>query len=525
MDFNEWLKEHSLSKYAEVFAENEIDDVEILAEVSEQELESLGIPLGARKKVILAMSKGSTKASPQSGEPAHEPVPEPASDLPSEPQSAGNSKSAPPELKEPESSKAVEEPPLADPEPESIPESEVTEVPEATTTETEFALEDVIAGPEASSFDPGAQLTDFAPPEVFSPHPHPSVGSSRSPVQAKGKSSRKATAIFTAIGIHVVLILIATTLTIFAATRDEPEIIAAIAPPSTTPQQEMKKKAVQKQVKRSPSSSSAAAAPMAQMMKANSEARFTAPDVTRTSTGPLGVGEGDLGAGAFGVGSGLGSGAGDGGSFFGASSNGSRFLFVLDHSKSMSTAQVALRNRELQRSLNTLKGVQYQVLLFAGAAFYAENGWKVSGNGGTTVTGPGNKKYQFVAKKVSDYEFKGANSSLPKTRWLDANPANIKKTMDFIKRTPLVIGTDWEMALRIGHYMEPPPDVIFFMADGTGGNAPAPILQLNKKRGNPVINTVAMQTNQGAKEFGAIAKGTKGTFTIVDKNGKATKGR
>ena len=96
--------------------------------------------------------------------------------------------------------------------------------------------------------------------------------------------------------------------------------------------------------------------------------------------------------------------------------------------------------------------------------------------------------------------------------------------MKFVKTNPLFAGTDWELALRIGHLMEPPPDVIFFMSDGTGGNAPAPILSFNAKHGKPVINTVAMQTTQGIKEFATIAEKTKGSFTIVDKNGKPIDG-
>jgi len=93
-----------------------------------------------------------------------------------------------------------------------------------------------------------------------------------------------------------------------------------------------------------------------------------------------------------------------------------------------------------------------------------------------------------------------------------------------VEKHPLFGGTDWELALRIGHLMEPAPDVIFFMSDGTGGNAPAPILSFNAKHGKPVINTVAMQTTAGLKEFATIAAKTKGSFTIVDKRGKPIDG-
>ena len=80
------------------------------------------------------------------------------------------------------------------------------------------------------------------------------------------------------------------------------------------------------------------------------------------------------------------------------------------------------------------------------------------------------------------------------------------------------------MALEIGHAIEPKPDVIFFMADGTGGNNPDPILEINRKNGRPVINTVAMQTKSGAQQFADVAKGTRGKYTIVDKDGKPIDG-
>lgn len=156
---------------------------------------------------------------------------------------------------------------------------------------------------------------------------HATVPAGASRIESKGKSSSKATAILIAVGVHVVLILIATTLTIFAASKDEPGIVASIAAPSTSPQQEIKKKTVQKQVKRT-SSSSAAAAPMAQMMKSSAEASFTVPDVTRTSTGPLGVGEGDFGSGSFG--SGLDTGSGGGATLFGSTGSGSLKGYLYD---------------------------------------------------------------------------------------------------------------------------------------------------------------------------------------------------
>ena len=66
--------------------------------------------------------------------------------------------------------------------------------------------------------------------------------------------------------------------------------------------------------------------------------------------------------------------------------------------------------------------------------------------------------------------------------------------MKFVEEFKKVQGTKWDVALTVAHHMDPPPDVIFFMADGTGGNEPDPIIEVNKLKGRPVINTIAMQT-------------------------------
>ena len=119
---------------------------------------------------------------------------------------------------------------------------------------------------------------------------------------------------------------------------------------------------------------------MAQLMRANAVAKIALPNVTRTSKGPLGLGDADFGSGGFGSG---GSGLGSGASFFGGSSTGKRFLFVLDHSASMRDNQMQLRNVELEKALSSLKGVEYQILLFAGGGYYASKGWSLERAGGS----------------------------------------------------------------------------------------------------------------------------------------------
>jgi hypothetical protein len=54
-DLTSWLDGLGLGKYASVLAENEVD-LEVLPALNEQDLEKIGIPLGARKKLLRAIA-------------------------------------------------------------------------------------------------------------------------------------------------------------------------------------------------------------------------------------------------------------------------------------------------------------------------------------------------------------------------------------------------------------------------------------------------------------------------------------
>ena len=71
-DVSAWLEELGLSKYREIFSENEID-VEVLPDLTEDDLEKLNIPLGPRKKLLKAIARfvqknASTDASTETGQ-------------------------------------------------------------------------------------------------------------------------------------------------------------------------------------------------------------------------------------------------------------------------------------------------------------------------------------------------------------------------------------------------------------------------------------------------------------------------
>jgi hypothetical protein len=50
-----WLKDLGLEKYAGVFERDEID-LDVLAQLSEADLEKIGLPLGPRKKLLGAIA-------------------------------------------------------------------------------------------------------------------------------------------------------------------------------------------------------------------------------------------------------------------------------------------------------------------------------------------------------------------------------------------------------------------------------------------------------------------------------------
>ena len=64
-DVTQWLEAQGLAQYAPVFAENDID-LDVLAELSEADLEKLGLSLGHRRKLLRALdAKRRAEAPPQ----------------------------------------------------------------------------------------------------------------------------------------------------------------------------------------------------------------------------------------------------------------------------------------------------------------------------------------------------------------------------------------------------------------------------------------------------------------------------
>ena len=78
-DIGDWLNGLGLGQFAELFRDNLID-LDVLPDLTEADLETLGLPLGARKKILKAA--GSLGSSPGAAEALDPPV-QPASPPPS----------------------------------------------------------------------------------------------------------------------------------------------------------------------------------------------------------------------------------------------------------------------------------------------------------------------------------------------------------------------------------------------------------------------------------------------------------
>jgi len=146
---------------------------------------------------------------------------------------------------------------------------------------------------------------------------------------------------------------------------------------------------------------------------------------------------------------------------------------------------------------------------------------KMVANKTATITS-GRKSYDWLSKGgAHDWEQKGTKQE---ATWIESRALERKKSLKLIKETPLVWGTLWEPALEMAFNMEPPPQIVFFMTDGsTGGDTVkiAKSLAAKARTKNIIVNTVAMMEPKANAAMKELAKRTGGQFTIIEQNGKA----
>jgi hypothetical protein len=312
-----------------------------------------------------------------------------------------------------------------------------------------------------------------------------------------------------AAGVHLVLLLLLAVVQVVPLSRPSAEIVAISSVDST--QDPAWKKIAQP-------APSASASPSLQPIVALGNSQIALPDVDFTPTSTeLNVGST---FGTFGGGSGT---AGGSVSFMGNQGKGSRVVFVVDVSGSMSASSQSngktisrfeLLKKELSKSLNQLRGgVQYQVIYFSDFAWPHD---EVDTNDPAAMA-----KYEWDIRPGQQ------GVRIPRYRYLAANPANLTKSRKIIDDSVNPGGTNWGAGLLMALAGTPKPDLIFFMTDGNRSDALTWVDEItaSNAKGKPAtIHTTAMMEPAAAKELDELARRNGGKFTVIKADGKVTKG-
>jgi hypothetical protein len=241
------------------------------------------------------------------------------------------------------------------------------------------------------------------------------------------------------------------------------------------------------------------------------------PDVVVT-TESVDFGDGEDFGGGWGDGNGFGKGGGA--TFFNQSVKAERIAYVIDYSGSMGGEKNTLMRSELTKSVGGLKaGTKFQMIFFAGPAWVA--GSVATAKGGTgLVKGDGKKEYEWTGKGAHNWQPVGKRQEV---EWLDMSAKQMKESLKTIEESKLVWGTDWSNPLEMAFEMDPAPQIIFFMTDGsTGGDMMKLTDDLASKARNKgiMVNCVALMEPKAEEPMFNLANKTGGVFTIVEKGGK-----
>ena len=184
--------------------------------------------------------------------------------------------------------------------------------------------------------------------------------------------------------------------------------------------------------------------------------------------------------------------------------------------------KIALLKTELEKTLLKLPdGVQFQMIFFAGPAWTP--GGKVMG---------GKKKGVHVEFKGKQYRWKdqGGNNWIQdgakqKVTWERSTTKLRESYAKLVRETPLTGGTTWDPPLEMAISMDPAPDLIVFLTDGTNGtpensmNSAEKIGKLAKSKGIK-INTTALLEPRAKDAMAKLAHLTGGEFALIGADGQ-----
>ena len=191
--------------------------------------------------------------------------------------------------------------------------------------------------------------------------------------------------------------------------------------------------------------------------------------------------------------------------FMGVKSQANKILFIIDYSASMRGRDKVMRH-ELCKAIDKLPAVgSVAVLFFSGPTWIAgqdanalHKNWE-----GTNVGGWKPKE--------------GHTPERPK--WLPVTPSTKKKLKEAVVSTPLTFGTVWDNSFDWAFYMNPKPDVIYFMTDGNANKNLQGMEIIKSKKGKTKIYTIGYGAPAGAKqplEEIAAMTGGKSKFVEMD---------
>jgi len=294
-----------------------------------------------------------------------------------------------------------------------------------------------------------------------------------------------------------------------------PEIVSYQS--NTEEKQETRKRQMTRAVERKPSAPSSS---MARVIAANTQSNVAVPvpevDIPDPST-DFGDGE-DFGDGWGDADMDAGAGAT---TFFGQEVKGDRLLYVIDYSLSMKGQREALMRAELVKSVMRLSaGKQYQMIFFAGPAWVACE--KAGGtNSVFTATSADGEAYKWeAANGIHSWKPVGERQ---KATWLDATDSNIYQSEAIIKKSKLIIGTHWDPPMAMAFEMDPLPNSIVFMTDGSAPGDPVEVakgIASRAKKEGIVINTIALMEPRAAKAMQTLAEKTGGVFSLINEAGE-----
>ena len=189
--------------------------------------------------------------------------------------------------------------------------------------------------------------------------------------------------------------------------------------------------------------------------------------------------------------------------FMGVKSQANKILFIIDYSASMKGRDKVMRY-ELCKAIDKLPAVgSVSVLFFSGPTWIAGQDANVLHKNWEGTNGSGWKPKE------------GHTPERPK--WLPVTPSNKKMLHEAVLSTPLTFGTVWDNSFEWAFYMNPKPDVIYFMTDGNANKNFQGMDIIKSKKGKTKIYTIGYGAPAGAKQpLEEIAAMTGGKSKFVE---------